>query len=70
MKASLTWLRSLPIIGPELQRTSDEMIRYLGDNISYSLDEGMKRGMELYFELAKKNGLLAENRPLVYAEKY
>jgi len=44
----------------------ENMIEYLSQNISYSIDESMKNGMELYFDLAKKNGLLTENRPLVY----
>ena len=42
----------------------DEMRRYLTENISYSIDESMRRGMELYFELARKNDLIAENREL------
>jgi chorismate dehydratase len=42
------------------------LLRYLSETISYSIDDSMQKGMELYFELAKKNGLLSENRPLVY----
>lgn len=44
----------------------DEMRKYLSQNISYSIDESMRRGMELYFELAAKNGLIGENRPLLF----
>ncbi len=46
----------------------DEMRKYLSENISYSIDDSMRRGMELYFELATKNGLIRENRPLRFAE--
>jgi chorismate dehydratase len=42
----------------------DEMKRYLTENISYSIDESMQRGMQLYFELAEKHGLIPANRPL------
>jgi chorismate dehydratase len=44
----------------------DEMRKYLSENISYSVDESMRRGMELYFELAAKNNLIEENRELVW----
>ena len=48
----------------EIGLSRDEMSRYLTENISYSIDESMGRGMELFFELAKKCGLLSVNRPL------
>ena len=44
----------------------ENLIKYLSDNVSYRIEDSMQEGMELYFELAKKNGLLRENRPLVY----
>ena len=44
----------------------DEMKRYLTENISYSIDESMRQGMKLYFELAAKNCLIAENKPLIF----
>ena len=46
--------------------TRDQMRTYLTDNISFSPDDSMKKGMELYFRLAQKNGLLTENKPLVF----
>jgi chorismate dehydratase len=46
----------------------DEMRKYLSEDISYSINDSMSRGMELYFELAAKNGLIKENRPLDFAE--
>ncbi len=45
----------------------DEMKQYLTRNISYSVDESMQRGMELYFELAAKHDLIPSNRPLQFA---
>jgi chorismate dehydratase len=43
-----------------------EMKRYLTENISYSMDESMRLGMELYFRLAAKNGFISENKPLMF----
>lgn len=51
---------------PELQKEKSEMLRYLGQNISYSVDESMQRGLELYLALAAKHHLIPENRPLEY----
>ncbi len=42
----------------------DEMREYLSENISYSVDPSMQRGMELYFELAHKNHLIDKNKAL------
>jgi chorismate dehydratase len=44
--------------------TRDEMKVYLTENITYTPDESMLAGMELYFSLAKKHGLIGANRPL------
>ncbi|MEP7075074.1 MAG: menaquinone biosynthesis protein [Acidobacteriota bacterium] len=52
----------------EIRLSRDELVHYLSENISYSIDEEMRSGMELYFKLAQKNGLLTENKPLVYLE--
>ena len=52
----------------EIPLSRDELKHYLSENISYSIDDEMRRGMELYFKLAQKNGLLTENKPLVYLE--
>jgi chorismate dehydratase len=41
-----------------------EMKRYLTENISYTPDRSMHEGMELYFDLAQKNGLIKMNKPL------
>ncbi len=41
-----------------------ELTTYLSQNISYTIDEQMRSGMELFFDLAQKNGLIEVNRPL------
>jgi chorismate dehydratase len=52
---------------PLLGLSRAELRTYLLENISYSLDEEMRAGMELYFKLAHKHGLIDELKPLVYA---
>ncbi|MEQ1642006.1 MAG: menaquinone biosynthesis protein [Pyrinomonadaceae bacterium] len=42
----------------------DEMRQYLSENISYSIDDSMKRGLELYFALAAKHKLIDRVREL------
>jgi chorismate dehydratase len=51
----------------EIDLGRNEMLEYLSNNISYSVDESMQAGLELYFRLAAKNGLIAENRGLEFA---
>jgi chorismate dehydratase len=46
----------------------EELMRYLSENISYSVDEGMRAGMDLYFDLAGKCGLIGRVRPIEYLE--
>lgn len=51
---------------PDIGLSRDEMRQYLTGNISYSIDDSMQMGMELYFKLAAKNGLIEANRPLEF----
>lgn len=44
----------------------DDLRRYLTENISYSADDQMRKGMELYFKLADRNGLTEAARPLEF----
>ena len=44
----------------------DEMRKYLSENISYSIDDSMKNGMELYFKLAEKHGLIERAKGLQF----
>jgi len=41
-----------------------EMNDYLLNNISYSIDENMQKGLGLYFKLARQHGLVEHDRPL------
>ena len=42
----------------------EELRRYLTENIVFHVDDSMKRGLELYFELAAKHGLISSVKPL------
>lgn len=48
----------------EISIGQGEMRKYLAENISYSIDDTMMSGLELYFKLAAKNGLIAGNDEL------
>src|SRR5438445_12313799 len=52
----------------DIRLGNDEMRKYLSQNISYSIDDSMRQGMELYFDLAQKNGLIPENKPLAFCK--
>lgn len=41
-----------------------ELRKYLTENIVFHIDESMKRGLQLYFELAFKHGLIETVKPL------
>jgi chorismate dehydratase len=45
--------------------SQEEMKVYLTENITYTPDSSMLDGMELYFSLAKKHGLIDANKPLI-----
>ncbi len=51
----------------DIALSKDELKQYLTTNISYSINEPMQKGLELYFELAFKNGLIERNKPLEFA---
>ncbi|CAN5632947.1 menaquinone biosynthesis protein [soil metagenome] len=65
-------MRHIPEIAanyePEIGLTLSQMTRYLSECISYSVDESMQRGMELYFELASKCRLIETDKPIRYLE--
>jgi chorismate dehydratase len=48
---------------PDIGLDRDDMKKYLSENISYSVDDSMQKGMELYFRLAGKCGLIDSVRP-------
>ena len=41
-----------------------EIRKYLTENITFQVDESLEKGMRLYFELARKHGLIDNNKPL------
>ena len=43
-----------------------ELRKYLTENISFQVNDGLEEGMRLYFELARKHGLISTNRPLEF----
>jgi chorismate dehydratase len=52
----------------ELALPREELREYLLENISYKLDEEMRAGLELYYKLAHKHGLIPAARPLKFVE--
>ena len=42
----------------------EELRKYLTENIVFHVDDSMKRGLQLYFELAEKHGLIETVKPL------
>jgi chorismate dehydratase len=51
---------------PDIKISEDEFRVYLSRNISYTIDDELQRGMELYFALAKKHHLCESVRELKY----
>jgi chorismate dehydratase len=43
---------------------SAELQHYLRENISFRMDDGMRSGLQLYFELAFKHKLITAVKPL------
>ena len=52
---------------PQLGLTKQEMLTYLSEHVRYTVDARMLAGMELFFELAQKHGLLPK-RDLIFTE--
>ena len=50
----------------EIPLSREEFKNYLSENISYSIDENMQKGLELFFELARKNHLINDCKPLAF----
>ena len=51
----------------QIKLSREDFKKYLAENISYSIDENMQKGLELYFQLAHKNGLTEKLKPLEMA---
>ena len=52
---------------PELRINKNEMHSYLSQNISYSVDDSMGKGLELYLKLAANHELIPVRRPLAFS---
>jgi chorismate dehydratase len=50
----------------EISLGREDFKKYLSENISYSIDDSMRKGLELYFKLAHKNGLIDKSKPLLF----
>ena len=48
----------------EVPLSREEIRSYLTDNITFQMDESLAIGLQLYFELAHKHGLIDNNKPL------
>ncbi len=64
----LQHLEEIVSANAELPLPAEEIRKYLTQNITFEVDESLQRGMELYFELAKKQGLIAQVKPIEYLE--
>ncbi len=54
----------------EIPLAREEFKIYLSQNISYSIDENMQKGLELFFRLAHKNGLIESCESLAFITNY
>lgn len=50
----------------EISLLHEDFKKYLSENISYSIDDSMREGLELYFSLAAKNNLIEKNKELKF----
>jgi chorismate dehydratase len=50
----------------EISLGREDFKKYLSENISYSIDDSMRKGLELYFKLAHKSGLIEKRKPLSF----
>lgn len=48
----------------EIHLSHQEFRNYLTENIAFEIDNSMQKGLELYFNLAHKNGLIEKFKPL------
>src|SRR5437588_1319797 len=50
-----------------LRLSEAEIKNYLTENVAFSVDEEMQKGLTLYFELAQKHRLIEKSKPLEFA---
>ena len=44
----------------------EELHNYLTENISFSIDESMRKGLDLYYQLAAKHKLISRVKPMEF----
>ena len=49
----------------DIRLPREELRTYLSENISYTIDDSMREGLELYYALAHKHGLIETVKPIV-----
>ena len=52
----------------EISLAPDDFKTYLAENIAYSIDDSMRGGLSLYFELARKHHLIERLKPLRFLD--
>lgn len=52
----------------EISLSPEEFKEYLSKNISYTIDDSMRKGLSLYFELAHKHHLIERLEPLRFTD--
>lgn len=52
----------------EITLPREEFKKYLSENISYSIEDSMEKGLKLFFKLAHKNGLCEKNADLRFLD--
>ncbi len=53
----------------EITLPREDFKKYLSENISYSIDDSMQKGLSLYYELAHKHDLIEKRKDLHFIEK-
>ena len=46
----------------------EDFVKYLAENISYTIDDSMQKGLSLYYDLAHKHGLIERRKNLRFIE--
>ncbi len=52
----------------EISLARADFMKYLSENISYTIDDSMRRGLSLYFKLAHKHRLIERLKPLRFTD--
>jgi chorismate dehydratase len=53
----------------EITLGREDFKKYLSENISYTIDDSMRKGLALYYDLAHKHGLIEKRKDLYFLEK-